>query len=176
MSPGTARYDQGMGHAEPEPARLVRVEEIGGEAALVATGHIDAGGLILVAAGIMLHAPTRTSVQQGPGRHHDVPPGTDADTRSRVYPWFALNHSCEPNAYWVLDDLRAHRAIEAGDLVTFDYETTEDELSTPFRCACNSPACRREVVRGYRFLSHEERVRRQPYLRPDFREALRLGE
>ncbi len=165
-----------MDGLEPEGAEAVRVVESDGEAALVATCRIAAGQLILVADGIRLDHPTRTSVQQAPGEHHDVPPGIDGASRTCDYSWYALNHSCEPNAYWNSTHLLARRMIRSGEAITFDYETTEDELSTPFRCACGSPACAGRMVRGYRCLSHEERLRRLPYLRPDLQEALRLGE
>jgi hypothetical protein len=137
---------------------------------------MEAGTLIHVADGVRIDHPTRTSVQRAPGDHRDVPPDVDAAARKRDYPWYALNHSCEPNAYWNADRLLARRRIEAGEAITFDYEATEDELATPFRCACGSPSCRGELVRGYRHLSHAERLRRLPYLRPDLQAALRLGE
>lgn len=60
-----------------------------------------------------------------------------------------LAHSCEPNA--VLDmerqNLHALRPIRPGDLLTIDYDATEDELFAPFACRCGAASCR-GVIRG----------------------------
>ncbi len=61
-------------------------------------------------------------------------------------PHFAglLAHACEPNV--VLDmerqNLHALRPIRPGDILTIDYDATEDELFAPFVCGCSSAACR----------------------------------
>ena len=59
-----------------------------------------------------------------------------------------LAHACAPNV--VLDmtrqNLHALRAIAPGDLLTIDYEATEDELFAPFTCACAAAGCRRLIV------------------------------
>lgn len=65
-------------------------------------------------------------------------------------PFFAglLSHACAPNA--VLDmtrqNLHALRPIAPGDILTIDYEATEDELFAPFICACGAPECRGDII------------------------------
>ena len=74
-----------------------------------------------------------------------------------VDPWFAglLSHACAPN---VMLDMKRHNVyallpIKPGDLLSIDYETTEDELFAPFVCRCGAPVCRGHI-RG-RLLSGE---------------------
>ena len=54
-----------------------------------------------------------------------------------------LNHSCEPNAWWEgYGTLVAHRDIDAGEEVTYDYVTTNIQLNYEMKCTCGSPTCR----------------------------------
>jgi hypothetical protein len=55
-------------------------------------------------------------------------------------------HSCDPNAFvdhrsdgsvWLV----ATRAISPKEVVSFDYNTVEWDMSSPFRCLCGSAAC-----------------------------------
>lgn len=59
-----------------------------------------------------------------------------------------LAHACEPNVALDMSrqNLHALRPIEPGDILTIDYEATEDELFAPFACACGSNSCRRQIV------------------------------
>ena len=51
-----------------------------------------------------------------------------------------LNHSCKPNSRIVSEDgfilLYAITDIDIGDEVTFDYNSTESNISNPFVCNC----------------------------------------
>ena len=51
-----------------------------------------------------------------------------------------LNHSCKPNSRIVSEDgfilLYAITDIDIGDEVTFDYNSTEGNISNPFVCNC----------------------------------------
>jgi len=64
-------------------------------------------------------------------------------------PWFAglITHSCEPNL--ILDTkvlcFFAIRKIVSGDILTQDYELTEDNLYKKFNCKCGSSHCRGEI-------------------------------
>jgi SET domain-containing protein len=65
------------------------------------------------------------------------------------------NHSCEPNAgIRGLFKLVALRDIEAGEEITWDYDTTENSEWQLEECKCGSAQCRKNI-RGYRFLSNE---------------------
>ena len=56
-----------------------------------------------------------------------------------------LNHSCDPNAYFLKRWLIAGRDIKEGDEITIDYVLTEDSFSYPFPCNCRSENCRRHI-------------------------------
>lgn len=60
-----------------------------------------------------------------------------------------INHSCSPNLK--KDEnfvFIAYRDILKGDEITFDYETTEDEIAEAFVCLCGSENCRGIVGKG----------------------------
>ncbi len=123
------------------------------------------GETILVAQGVISDVPRPTSFQVGPSEHLDVP----ADASPEAHPWRFLEHGCCPNTAFQGRRLEALERIEPGDELTFDYETTEWELVSPFTCACGSAGCTGRKIRGFRHLPHEERMRRLPQLRDDLR-------
>jgi tyrocidine synthetase-3 len=65
--------------------------------------------------------------------------------------WFTglVTHSCDPNTYFDADDetFVAMKAIQPGDVITCDYEVTEDYLSRAFECNCGAENCR-GIIRG----------------------------
>mmetsp|Transcript_12028 Transcript_12028/g.38448 ORF Transcript_12028/g.38448 Transcript_12028/m.38448 type:complete len:163 (+) Transcript_12028:14-502(+) len=67
-------------------------------------------------------------------------------------------HACDPSCHLVLDAgacrLVALRQLEPGDLVSFDYCTTEWDVLCPFDCGCGAPQCVGRV-RGFRHLTAE---------------------
>jgi hypothetical protein len=56
-------------------------------------------------------------------------------------------HSCEPNCCVSLPDrvMVAIRPIEAGEAISYDYETTESWFSHPFWCRCGARRCRGRI-------------------------------
>ena len=67
-----------------------------------------------------------------------------------------INHSCEPNAYVVIDNtawLKALRDIMPNEEITFDYSVTSTESFDTFKldCYCGSPICRK-IISGYNTL------------------------
>jgi hypothetical protein len=56
-------------------------------------------------------------------------------------------HSCEPNCCvsFAASSMVAIRPIEAGEAITYDYETTEDWFSHPFWCRCGARRCRGRI-------------------------------
>jgi SAM-dependent methyltransferase len=75
-----------------------------------------------------------------------------------------FNHSCDPNAGVVGQViLVARRPITAGEEVTFDYNTTETEVTGGFECQCGSSACR-GVVDGQAWRDPAWRARNTGYL------------
>ena len=103
---------------------------------------------------------TRTSLQIDADRHI-----AGLDTTNAF-----LNHSCEPTAYYDYAGvyLRALRAMAPGEEVTVNYNAGDDDLFEKFRCDCGSDSCVGEV-RGFRYLSREQRLRLLPLLAPYLR-------
>jgi uncharacterized protein len=61
-------------------------------------------------------------------------------------PSLYMNHACDPNTWFVSDTrMVAMRDIAAGEEITYDYATSQDE-DTLFDCACPSPGCRKRVT------------------------------
>ena len=60
-----------------------------------------------------------------------------------------INHSCRPTTEFVHDQYGMRFVAVAdlvpGDQVTFDYATTESEISQPFQCGCGEPDCRGKI-------------------------------
>jgi hypothetical protein len=56
-------------------------------------------------------------------------------------------HSCDPNCRISFADraMVAVNAIAPGELITFDYRSTERRLSQPFDCHCGSRRCRGRI-------------------------------
>ncbi len=57
------------------------------------------------------------------------------------------SHGCEPNCRVSFEDqaLVAVAPIAAGDVISFDYMTTESQISHPFDCLCGSSRCRGRI-------------------------------
>ena len=60
------------------------------------------------------------------------------------------------------------RDIKKGEDITFDYTTTEYEMARAFKCLCGVANCLGEV-KGFKFLSPKEKVRREKELSPVMR-------
>ncbi len=82
----------------------------------------------------------------------------DRDSHIVLDPVFLqyINHHCNPNVMFDCRtmELRALRAIEPGDELTFFYPSTEWSMDEPFACHCGSPLCLGQI-RGAAFLSRE---------------------
>lgn len=153
-----------MPTAEPDDqiARLetaVAVMRGDGHYRLVATRAIAAGERLLVLRGQLTDTPTRYSVQIGPGEHLTPPAGQEVEETMDQQPWRFLNHSCRPNARIEGMELFAIEAMLPWEQITFDYNTTELLLATPFTCRCGAAECVGEV-RGYVSLSERQRALR----------------
>jgi len=130
---------------------------------LVARESIAAGTLIFVIAGRESATPTRYSVQVARDLHiecDDLPPGLE---RVRHRYWMYLNHHCEPSAWVRGREVVALRDIAPGEGVTFDYNTTEWDMASPFDCHCGSADCV-GTVRGLSHLSEARRAKIAPYI------------
>lgn len=126
---------------------------------IVAGERIQQGEVVLWLKGALSSKPTQYTVQLEEDVH------LDAGARS----WRFTQHSCDPNMRLdiLLRAFVSLRHIEGGELLTFNYNSTERSLSTPFKCACGSIHCVGEI-RGYSALTAEEQNRIEstvlPYL------------
>jgi len=152
--------------SNPGPLPRVVVTRVRGERGVVATEPIGVGEEVLAILGVVTDRPSRTSIQVGEREHVDIPPDLPADRVGERYPWQFLNHGCGPNAAVVGRSLVALRRIGRGDEITFDYNATEYDMASPFRCRCGGPSCRGALIAGFRHLSPDERTRVLPHATP----------
>lgn len=95
----------------------------------------------------------------------------DADLHIQPPPLLAyIKHSCDPNCGLLIRrgvaevELHALRPITAGEELTLDFATFEDEvLYLPGPCQCRAPSCRGQVT-GIRDLPPERRAAYGPYV------------
>ena len=144
----------------------VLVARVNGGRHLIASEAVAVGTMILELDGIIMDVPDRYSVQVGRNEH--LRPPAHAADGDDAYLWRYLNHSCEPNAAFAGRRLVAVRSIRAGEEISFDYNTTEWDMSSPFRCACGN--CGGREVGGYRHLSAAERARIEPHVAEHLRQ------
>jgi len=123
------------------------------EKKLVTLLPLEKGALVHHLIGTINHHPTKYSLQIGKDQHLDVPPGK---MDNNAYPWVYLNHSCSPNCYMKNKQLFALVAIDAQTELTFNYNTTEFEMASPFSCNCDSSSCLQKI-KGYKYLTKYQR-------------------
>jgi hypothetical protein len=121
---------------------------------LRASRGIAAGETILRAWGPQVPARGPDTIQVDVGTHVR-PEG----------PLVLCNHSCEPNCGLLIRtgfreiEMRALRAIAAGEELSIDYETFEYVIEHQgATCRCGAPACRGRLP-GYKLLPAEVRAR-----------------
>ena len=125
----------------------VKIVKINGMQGVIATIDVDAGDIVYEFRGENVSYPTRTSVQIG-SRH------IEEDMIAYV------NHSCTPNVN--VEDMQYNDwnmfgayalistgIIVAGDEITFDYNSTENEIAYPFKCSCHGT-----LIRGKNYVKH----------------------
>jgi len=100
---------------------------------IVCLTHFEPGQIAFRFAGVLLNDITLFTLQYAPGLHlHD--------------PFFMgkLLHSCDPNLSCDMEkrEFTVLRPIMPGDLLTMDYEQTEDVLYRPFTCECGAANCK----------------------------------
>ena len=137
-------------HSIDETTECTAGEYVDGHHRLVATRDFEIEDHILRLRGEIIEYPSRFSVQIGPGQHMEVPADVQVKQPLDRYRWRFLNHSCEPNAKFENRNLVTIREIKASEQITFDYNTTEYDLATPFECHCKSDSCC-GLVRGFRW-------------------------
>lgn len=115
-----------------EDFRVLDVDGERGQGVLVLR-DFSQGSVLFRMNGTLSTEMTLHSLQMAPGLHLDDP-----------YIAGKVLHSCEPNS-WLDVETRiyfATRDIAAGELLTMDYDETEDILFRAFECRCGSTRCR----------------------------------
>jgi hypothetical protein len=79
------------------------------------------------------------------------------DTASSILQY--TNHSCDSNIMITKDgsDFIAKKDIKAGEMITFNYNTTEYEVIRPFDCLCKEDCCIGKV-RGFKHLNQTQQM------------------
>ena len=99
-------------------------------------------GIVLYIEGNYLPYPTRTSIQIG-DKHIESWDGghinhhCDPNTEIRIHDDFIGRNPHNQNYPSLVALVVAKRDIYIGEEITFDYETTEEELAEPFQCRCH---------------------------------------
>ncbi|MDO8514107.1 MAG: SET domain-containing protein-lysine N-methyltransferase [bacterium] len=79
-------------------------------------------------------------------------------------PYKFINHSCNPSAgIKGKVTMIAQRNLKAGDEVTLDYSTIEEDTRWHMKCSCRSRNCRK-VIRSIQFLPYTTYKRYLPYI------------
>ncbi len=128
------------------------------ERRLIAVLAIADGTRLFKLEGHETAVPTRYSLQVGPAVHLDQSDAHDPVDRVRRRFWRYMNHSCDPTTVIRNREVFARRDIAPGESISFDYNTTEYDMASPFECACGSAVCV-GVIRGAKHLSPEDRAR-----------------
>lgn len=148
----------------PEAAagRRIGIAMKDGALSVIATEMIGTGAKILEVHGVFVDRPSKYSVQVDECLHVELPGAEGLTQNPDLHPWRYLNHSCDPNATLEGLHLVALRPIRRWEEITFDYNTTEFEMSTPFACNCGH--CDGAVIRGFKFLTLDQQRRLYPRL------------
>ena len=109
--------------------------------------------VILTFKGEITSTPSKYSIQIGQNEHLDIP---DGEIGNPDYYWIFLNHSCAPNTYIKNKQLIALEDIPAATELTFNYNTTEYNMATPFQCNCQKENCQKEI-KGFKYLSSDQK-------------------
>ena len=137
---------------------------------VIAIEPIEVGGFILEVHGVFVDHASKYSVQVEENLHVDLPHVEGLTLDPDRHPWRYLNHSCEPSTTLVGLRLIALRPIARWEEITFDYNTTEYDISTPFACQCGQ--CGGSMVRGFKYLSKAQQQELEPRLANHLRRKL----
>lgn len=150
-----------------------RVRRVNGAYALITDCRIARDEVVFVLQGELTNRPSKYSIQIDEDKHLE-PLHDPHDLKSLIH---FFNHSCDPSTYINFEDfsVRALRNLEPGEEVTFNYNTTEYEMSNPFKCHCDSENCLIEI-RGFKHLPLSERIKLAPQLAPHLRGGILTDE
>ncbi|EPY35149.1 hypothetical protein AGDE_07563 [Angomonas deanei] len=140
------------GYKNKSSSPLVDVRDNGGMGqATFSTRNIAKGTRFFNVHGLVLPFPTVYTIMLDRGRHLLFADGAQC-----------LAHSCNPNVRIIVDpegrslDCLALRDINEGELISFNYLTTEWDMNSPFRCVCESANCFGKIA-GFKYLNSVQR-------------------
>jgi SET domain-containing protein len=143
----------------------LNVVSVKGEPTVISSKEHEEGEVVFESTGVLLPFPIRSTVELPGDRHLRLTGGSEF-----------LMHSCLPNLRLEIDGTRirgiALRTIEDGEKLTYNYLTTEWEISKVFHCSCNVYSCY-GLIKGFRFLDREQQEHLLPYCSPAVKEKYR---
>ena len=112
--------------------RVISTHDGKGEGLQAVTGFHQ-GDIVFTFHGPVVNEQTLYTLQIEPGQYL-----SDPLVMGKVL------HACDPNMSCDMRTLTftARRNIAPGEMLTMDYESTEDELFRPFYCGCGAASCR----------------------------------
>ncbi|KAG5492874.1 hypothetical protein JKF63_01454 [Porcisia hertigi] len=150
-----------------EEGQLAVVPAKCGEPVAVSTKEHEEGDIVFETTGVPLPFPVRSTVELPGNSHLRLTGGSEF-----------LQHSCLPNVRLEIDGAHirgiALRTIEANEMLTYNYLTTEWEISKVFHCSCNVYCCY-GMIKGFRFLDREQQEHLLPHCSPAVCDKFRLS-
>ena len=143
------------------PGQGIEVVDDGGHRSLCSRRSFETGESILEVRGDVITEASKYSIQVSSDMHIEPSALPTNLEFFDDYLWPFLNHGFEPNAMMQGRQLIAIRDIAEGEEITFDYNTNEWDMATPFECMATG-----RKVRGYKHLSAEERARIRDFTSP----------
>lgn len=136
---------------EPSFRHALELRPKAGRRIVVTREAIPEGAVITPMRGDLGDRPSRYSFQVGEGLH----------LGKSGWAYDEMLHSCRPNTWVDLTvpgerKIRALRDLAPGEELRVNYCATEEAMAEPFDCDCGEPGCYGRV-RGYRFLSEDQR-------------------
>ncbi len=141
----------------------VRVSEVSGQGAF-ARVDIASGTTVLPLTGRIVH---RAQIDENDYDRAILQIEENLFLEAEGGPDDYINHSCSPNLAFTENGKHfvAIRDIKAGDELTFDYATCEDDPDWQWPCLCASDQCR-GILSGFPSLTLLQQQKIYPYCRP----------
>ncbi len=144
----------------------LRLMEENGFRSLISDGIFESNEIILNFERNFVAVPDTVTLQIGENMHQ-------LSRDKNAFENF-VNHSCEPTAYIDFQNLslKAFRKIEIGEVITYNYFTTDYHSKDIFNCNCRSKKCKK-VINGFMNLSYQEMQALEPYLSPFLKQKMK---
>lgn len=143
---------------------------------VIVTSAVAPGQVLFAVSGSVVAAAGQHTVQVGPHSHLATSEGD----------WRFINHSCAPSVKVLVETVStadagpsrpflrivARAPLQPGQEVTYNYLTTEWEMSVPFECGCGAPSCFGRIE-GARQLRDDQIAELLADLAPHIKDLLR---